>query len=73
MPRLRRFVRGYASMRPLSGDDAAAIEVFLRGRGLQRLAKRAQAESPDPATLRQVQWLSTYRQLIAEALAGSLP
>jgi Ser/Thr protein kinase RdoA (MazF antagonist) len=71
--RVQHFVRGYASERPLSRDDAVAIGVFLRGRGLQRLAKRVQAGRPDRATLRQVQWLSVHRQLIADTLAGALP
>ena len=73
VPRVQRFVRGYAFVRPLSSDDAAAVEVFLRGRGLQRLAKRVRAGRPDPGTLTEVQWLSTHRQLIAEALAGAVP
>jgi Ser/Thr protein kinase RdoA (MazF antagonist) len=73
VPRVQRFVRGYASVRPLSGDDAAAVEVFVRGRGLQILAKRALAGHPDLSPLRQVQWLSTHQQLIADALAGALP
>jgi Ser/Thr protein kinase RdoA (MazF antagonist) len=71
--RVQRFVRGYASVRSLSGDDAVAVGVFLRGRGLQRLAKRVRAGRPDPATLTQVRWLSAHRQLIDEALAGALP
>jgi homoserine kinase type II len=73
MPRVQRFVRGYASVRPLSADDAAAIEMFMRGRGLQILAKRVLAGHPDLRPLRQVQWLSAHRQLIADALAGALP
>jgi Ser/Thr protein kinase RdoA (MazF antagonist) len=73
LPRVQRFVRGYASVQPLSGDDAAAIEVFVRGRGLQILAKRALAGRPDLSPLRQVHWLSTHQQLIADALAGALP
>ena len=71
--RVRSFVRGYASVRPLSGDDAAAIGVFVRGRGLQRLAKRVRTRHPDQGTLTQVQWLSAHRQLIADALVGALP
>jgi len=73
MPRVQRFVRGYASVRPLSGDDAAAIPVFLRGRGLQILAKRVLAGRPDPGRLTQVQWLSAHEQLIADAVADALP
>lgn len=72
IPRVQRFVRGYASVRPLSGDDAAGIEVFVRGRGLQMLAKRTLAGSPDLSALRQVHWLSTHQQLIADAVAEAL-
>ena len=73
MPRVQRFVRGYASVRPLAAGDAAAIEMFMRGRGLQILAKRVLAGHPDLRPLRQVHWLSAHRQLIADALAGALP
>jgi Ser/Thr protein kinase RdoA (MazF antagonist) len=73
VPRVHRFVRGYASVRPVSGDDAAATAVFLRGRGLQRLAKRVRAGRPDLRALTQIQWLSAHKQLIADALAGALP
>lgn len=72
MPRVQRFVRGYVSVRPLSGDDVAAIEVFVRGRGLQMLAKRALSGRRDLSPLRQVHWLSTHRQLIAGTLAEAL-
>ncbi len=73
MPRVQRFVRGYASVRPLSGDDAAAIPVFLRGRGLQMLAKRMLAGRPGLGMLTQVQWLSAHQQLITDAVADALP
>jgi Ser/Thr protein kinase RdoA (MazF antagonist) len=72
MPRAQRFVRGYTCVQPLSADDAAAIEVFIRGRGLQILAKRVLAGRPNLRPLKQVQWLSTHRQLIAAALAGAV-
>jgi len=72
MARMQRFVRGYASVRPLSGDEAAAISVFLRGRGLQMLAKRVLAGRPDPGTLTQVEWLSARKRPIADALAAVL-
>jgi Ser/Thr protein kinase RdoA (MazF antagonist) len=73
MPRVQRFVRGYASARPLSAEDAAAIEVFIRGRGVQILTKRVVAGRLDLRPLRQVRWLSTHRQLIADALADAVP
>jgi len=72
LPRVQRFVRGYASVRPLSGDDAAAIPVFLRGRGHQLLAKRVQAGHPHLGRLTQVHWLSIHQQLVADALADAL-
>jgi homoserine kinase type II len=72
LPRVQRFVSGYASVRALSGEDAAAIPVFVRGRGLQILAKRIRAEHADMARLAQVHWLSAYQQLIADALADAL-
>jgi hypothetical protein len=55
-----------------SAAAVGAIEVFVRGRGLQILAKRALAGHPDLSPLRQVQWLSTHQQLIADALAEGL-
>lgn len=73
LPRIQQFVRGYTSVRPLSGDDTAAIEVFLRGRGLQLIAKRILAGHPHSSTLKQVHWLSVRKQQIADALADALP
>lgn len=72
MRRVQRLVRGYASVRPLSADDAVVIEMFMRGRGLQILAKRVLAGRPDLRPLAQVQWLSTHRQLVTEALATAM-
>ncbi len=61
IPRARRFVHGYTCVQPLSADDAPAIEVFIRGRRLQILAKRVLAGHPNLHPLKQVQWLSTHR------------
>jgi homoserine kinase type II len=74
MQRAQRFVRGYASVRPLSADDAEVIEMFMRGRGLQIIAKRVLAGRPDlrPPAQAQVQWLSTHRQLVTDALAAAM-
>ncbi len=73
VPRVQRFARGYASVRPLSGDDAAAIAVFVRGRGLQMFAKRVRAGHADLGMLAQVRWLRTHEQLVADAVAAALP
>ena len=72
MPRVQGFVRGYASVRPLSADDAVVTEMFMRGRGLQILAKRALAGRPDLRPLAQVQWLSAHRQLVTDAVATAM-
>ena len=71
--RIQRFVRGYTSVRPLSSDDSAAIEVFLRGRGLQLIAKRLQTSPPPPHTLTQVNWLTAHKHQVTDALAAMLP
>lgn len=71
--RIQRFVRGYASVRPLSSDDSAAIEVLLRGRGLQLIAKRLRAGHPHLNPLTQVNWLSAHKQQVTDALAAMLP
>jgi Ser/Thr protein kinase RdoA (MazF antagonist) len=73
LARIQRFVRGYTSVRPLSGDDAAAIEVFLRGRGLQLIAKRIRAGHPHLSTLIQVHWLSVHKQQVTDVLADTSP
>jgi Ser/Thr protein kinase RdoA (MazF antagonist) len=73
LPRIQRFIRGYTSVRPLSGHDAAAIEVFLRGRGLQMLAKRVQVRRSDAGRLTQAHWLSVHQQQVTDALADALP
>jgi Ser/Thr protein kinase RdoA (MazF antagonist) len=73
LTRVQRFVRGYASVRPLSGDDSAAIELFLRGRGLQLIAKRIRAGHPHRSALKQVNWLSVHKQQVTDVLAATLP
>lgn len=73
LPRIQRLVRGYTSVRPLSGHDAAAIEVHLRGRGLQMIAKHVKAGHTDPGRLAQVHWLSVHKQQVTDALADALP
>lgn len=71
--RVRRFLRGYASVIPLSPDQASVIPVYLRGRGLQMIAKRVRAGSNETGMLAQVQWLSANAGAVADALVAAVP
>jgi Ser/Thr protein kinase RdoA (MazF antagonist) len=71
--RARRFLRGYASIVPLSPDQASAIPVYLRGRGLQMIAKRVRTGWNETGTLAKVQWLSANASAVADALAAAVP
>jgi Ser/Thr protein kinase RdoA (MazF antagonist) len=68
--RVRQFLRGYASVRALSAEQARLIPVYLRGRGLQMIAKRVRARRPETGMLAQVAWLSAHKTSVAE-LFGS--
>ena len=70
--RIRRFLRGYASVVPLSPDQASVIPVYLRGRGLQMIAKRVRAGRNETGMLAQVQWLSANTGPVADALAAAV-
>lgn len=67
--RVAQFVRGYASVRAIPADQAALIAVYLRGRGLQMIAKRLRAGQPETGMLAQVSWLSAQREALAEICA----
>ena len=71
--RARRFLRGYASIVPLSADQASVIPVYLRGRGLQMIAKRVQPGRNETGMLAQVQWLSANASAVADVLAAAVP
>ena len=73
LSRVRRFLRGYASVLPISPDDASVIPLYIRGRGLQMIAKRVRTGKNDTAMLPQLQWLSTHASKVADALAAALP
>lgn len=70
--RIRRFLRGYASIIPVSPEQAAVIPVYLRGRGLQMIAKRLRAGQAESAMLAQVQWLTAHNQAVTSALTAAL-
>ena len=57
----------------LSPDQASVIPVYLRGRGLQMIAKRVRAGRNETGMLAQVQWLSANASAVADALAAAVP
>jgi Ser/Thr protein kinase RdoA (MazF antagonist) len=71
--RARRFLHGYASIVQVSPDQAAVIPIYLRGRGLQMIAKRVRAGRNDTGMLAQVQWLTAHADAVADTLAAALP
>jgi homoserine kinase type II len=70
MTRVRQFVRGYASVRPVGARQAAIIPVYLRGRGLQMIARRIRAGRPETGMLAQVLWIRAHQAALAQALAA---
>ncbi len=73
LSRVRRFLRGYASVVSLTPDQASVIPLYLRGRGLQMIAKRVRAGSNDTAMLAQVLWLTANAIEVGNALVAALP
>jgi len=55
--RIGAYLDGYSSVRPLSGDDRAAVLVYLRARGVQILTKQAVRGVQDEGPVRRVEWL----------------
>ena len=72
LSRARRFLRAYASIVPLSPDQASVIPVYLRGRGLQMVAKRVRAGRNETGMLAQVRWLSANASAVADAFAAAV-
>lgn len=68
--RVRQFMRGYTSVRPVSAEQARLIPVYLRGRGLQMIAKRIRAGRPETGMLAQVGWLSAHKDAVAGMFAA---
>ena len=71
--RARRFLRGYTNIIQITPDQAAIIPVYLRGRGLQMIAKRVRAGRNDTSMLAQVQWLTANTDAVADTIAAALP
>jgi Ser/Thr protein kinase RdoA (MazF antagonist) len=72
LSRVKQFLRGYASTVRVSAGEARAIPVYLRGRGLQMIAKRIRAGRAETGMLAQVQWLADNAGALSDALAAAL-
>lgn len=55
--RVGAYLDGYSSVRPLSGDDRAAVLVYLRARGVQILTKQRARGVRDDGPRRRLEWL----------------
>jgi Ser/Thr protein kinase RdoA (MazF antagonist) len=73
LARIARFLRGYAEVVPVSADEARVIPVYLRGRGLQMIAKRIRAGRAETGMLAQVEWLGANASAVGDALAAAIP
>jgi len=73
LSRIRRFLSGYASVVPLTPDQASVIPLYARGRGLQMIAKRVRAGGNDTAMLTQVLWIAANAGEVEDALLAALP
>ena len=73
LPRIARFLRGYATVVPVSADEARVIPVYIRGRGLQMIAKRIRAGRAETGMLDQVEWVSANAAAVGDALAAAVP
>jgi Ser/Thr protein kinase RdoA (MazF antagonist) len=71
--KVRRFLGGYASVVPLTPDEASIIPAYLRGRGQQMIAKRVRAGSDDTSMLAQVLWLTANAAEVGDAIVAALP
>jgi Ser/Thr protein kinase RdoA (MazF antagonist) len=72
LARIARFLRGYATIIPVSADEARSIPVYIRGRGLQMIAKRVRAGRAETGMLAEVQWLSANAAATGDALAAAI-
>lgn len=70
--RVQRFVRGYTSIVSLSSDQAALIPLYMRGRGLQMIAKRVRAGRNETGMIAEVQWLNANAMAISDAVAAAV-
>jgi hypothetical protein len=63
--------RGVLRRTAVPADEARAIPVYMRGRGLQMIAKRVRAGRPETGMLAEVQWLGMNAAAVGDALAAA--
>jgi Ser/Thr protein kinase RdoA (MazF antagonist) len=72
LTRITQFLRGYAAVARVSPDEARVVPVYLRGRGLQMMAKRVLMGRAETGMLAQVLWLSAHTGAMGDALADAV-
>jgi Ser/Thr protein kinase RdoA (MazF antagonist) len=71
LSRVARFMRGYACVCPVPIAQARVIPLYLRGRGLQMIAKRVRAGRAETGMLAQVRWLSSNASPVADTIEAA--
>ena len=66
--RIAAYVDGYDAVRPLSGEDRAAVVVYLEARGLQIVAKQRARGVVDHGPERRLDWLRRHRHELVSVL-----
>jgi homoserine kinase type II len=72
LARIARFLRGYTTVVPVSAEEARVIPVYIRGRGLQMIAKRIRAGRAETGMLAEVEWLTANAAAVGDALATAV-
>jgi Ser/Thr protein kinase RdoA (MazF antagonist) len=72
LSRVRRFFRGYVGEASVRTDEASVIPLYMRGRGLQMIAKRLREGRTEMGMLTQVQWLTANGDAIGDDLVAAL-
>lgn len=70
--RVAALVSGYVGVRPLNRHTLRAIPVFILGRGLQIVAKRARAGMARLDSLERLEWIASHLPLLKEASSDLL-
>jgi Ser/Thr protein kinase RdoA (MazF antagonist) len=70
VPRIASYVEGYASVRPLSREERAAVVFYLRERGRQIIAKQSARGVVDDGPRRKLIWLNDHHDRLVAILTG---
>jgi Ser/Thr protein kinase RdoA (MazF antagonist) len=69
--RVRRFFQGYIGVVRVTAEEASTIPLYMRGRGLQMIAKRIRAGRAETGMLAQVQWLAAHANALSDDLVAA--